>query len=134
MWYDVILHHDKFYISIIINNRCMKLNLNNIPDTILHSKEQEILVDIAIYIDDHSDEEFTIKTLCENINISRHNPILCKVVKQLVEKNIFETTGSLGTLKYYKAYRKRIRDYVDELPFILKINEEYNRRYHIQPY
>lgn len=99
-----------------------------------NGKEQEILVDIAIFVYENSTDRFTLKALCSFIHMNRHNPILCKVIRDLVYLDIFQVIAIQGTLKYYTANKKKLRDYVDELPLILKINEEYNARYHVRPY
>ena len=94
----------------------------------------EILVKFGIFVYDNKKEEFTQRELAHSINISRFHPCLREMLKILLEKQIIKLTNRIGNVKFFTANKIKLRDFVDELPFILKINEEYNSRYHIRPY
>jgi len=99
------------------------------------SKEQEeMLVDMYIFLSDFKKKEFMVKDICSSLNIGRTHPYLWTLLSMLLDKKIFRINNEIGNVKLYKGDKKKLRDLIDELPFVSKINEEYNQRAHIRPY
>lgn len=100
----------------------------------MNLKKEEILVKIAIFTYNKRGGEFTLNELSKSININRCHPYLMEVFKLLLNNQIVVLIKEIGKTKFFTANKKKIRDFVDELPFTKIINEEYDSRYHIQPY
>lgn len=105
-----------------------------LENTTIDKRVEELFILIAIFAYDNNKKEFTISELSSNLKINRTHPYFINIFKFMLENQMIEIIKIIGVTKILKINKIKIRDFVDELPLVKIINEEYNSRYHFRPY
>src|SRR5688572_13677274 len=82
---------------------------------------QEVLIDIAIFVADYGRKPFYATALSNKLGMKPTDPTLNQVLNYLKDQSILEPAGNAGKTKFYTVNKRRLRDFVDELPFVLKL-------------